>query len=180
MSGLSEEGRVWVLRAADNKIAASISVGPSPSGIEMSPDGRRAYVSVSGANSLLAIDTVARRIAGHTRTGRHPGAARLTPDGRTLLVPNRDDGGSVIDVTSLQTLATISVVAHPDQIAVLPDSSLAFVSSSGANQLSAVDLRRRVLLTNIELDGAAGQLILKPDGGELYVPPCLPRMAYRS
>jgi len=52
---------------------------------------------------------------------------------------------------------------------VLPDSSVAFISSSDGNQVSAVDLRRRVLLTNIELDGTPGHLLLKPDGGELYV-----------
>jgi DNA-binding beta-propeller fold protein YncE len=51
----------------------------------------------------------------------------------------------------------------------LPDSSLAFVMSRSSTRLSVVDLQRSMLLTNLELAGKPSQMILKPDGGELYV-----------
>jgi YVTN family beta-propeller protein len=46
---------------------------------------------------------------------------------------------------------------------------LAFVLSRTEHRLSVVDLRRNVLVTNLELDGNPSDLLLKPDGGELYV-----------
>jgi YVTN family beta-propeller protein len=52
---------------------------------------------------------------------------------------------------------------------VVPDNSLAFVLSRSENRLSVVDLHRAVLLANLELAGHPTQMIMKPDGGELYV-----------
>jgi len=43
------------------------------------------------------------------------------------------------------------------------------VLSRTEHRLSVVDLRRGVLLTNLELAGAPSDMLLKPDGGELYV-----------
>src|SRR5262249_8689688 len=50
-----------------------------------------------------------------------------------------------------------------------PDSSVAFVMSRSERRLSVVDLKHGVLLVNLELAGKPSQMILKPDGGELYV-----------
>jgi DNA-binding beta-propeller fold protein YncE len=52
---------------------------------------------------------------------------------------------------------------------VLPDSSAAFVSSAARSEISVVDLRRKVFLTNLSLPAPAADLVVKPDGGELYV-----------
>src|SRR5258708_20607591 len=41
--------------------------------------------------------------------------------------------------------------------------------SRSEKRLSVVDLRSGLLLTNLELAGVPSQMILKPDGGELYV-----------
>jgi DNA-binding beta-propeller fold protein YncE len=76
---------------------------------------------------------------------------------------------SIHDARTLQLLNSIPVIPQPDEVAVLPDSSLAFVMSRSQNRLSVVDLERAVLLTNLELAGKPTQMLLKPDGGELYV-----------
>src|SRR6185295_1657281 len=51
--GAGDDGYVWVLNAFDNKISARIAIGSAPAGIEFARDGKRAWVSISGANSLL-------------------------------------------------------------------------------------------------------------------------------
>jgi YVTN family beta-propeller protein len=169
VSGDDSEGSVWVLSAPDGKVSARIRVGPAPSSVEFSPDRRRAYVAASGANAIVAIDTATKRIVGRAKTGRHPVNVRVTPDGRALLVPDRDDATlQIFDAATLRPLASVSVAPGPEQVVVLPDSSVAFVSGN-ANQISAVDLQRNVLLANIELGGKPSHLVLKPDGGELYV-----------
>ena len=61
------------------------------------------------------------------------------------------------------------MVSQPESVVVLPDSSIAFVLSRSERRISVVDLRRGVLVTNLELAGKPTDMLLKPDGGELYV-----------
>jgi YVTN family beta-propeller protein len=51
----------------------------------------------------------------------------------------------------------------------MADSSVAFVRSASEARISVVDLRHGVLLTHLELAGRPTQMLLKPDGGELYL-----------
>src|SRR5260370_29481895 len=70
---------------------------------------------------------------------------------------------------TLAMRASIAVVGQPEDVAVLQDSSLAFVLSRSERRISVVDLRRGVLVVHLELAGAPTDMLLKPDGGELYV-----------
>src|SRR5271170_6773291 len=96
--------------------------------------------------------------------------ARVTSDGKTIVVSNRDDATvSLLDAGTLGAIATIGTAPSPEQIAILPDDSKAFITSGTSNQVSVVDLKRKVLLANLALGGTADDLDLKPDGGELYI-----------
>jgi len=104
------------------------------------------------------------------RTGREPVLARVSPDGKTVVVVNRRDGTlGVHDAATLALRSTVSVLPQPDEVAILPDNSLAFAMSRSEARLSVVDLRRSVLVANLELAGKPTEMLLKPDGGELYV-----------
>ncbi len=174
----TESGHLWVIDAPSSRVAASIYVGASPFALDFSPDGKRAYVAASGSNSVVAVDCDRRQVVARAQVGRSPWVARLTPDGKSLLVPNRDDAAlTVLNSADLAPLATIAVARGPQHIEILPDSSKAFVSAAGsarspasADQVSVVDLKRKILLANLPLPGAAAGLVLKPDGGELFVP----------
>jgi len=165
-----DSGYAWVISVEAGRVTSRIPVGPLPSAVEFSADGQRAYVASSGSNQVVRIDTAKKQIVGRARTGRRPWLARLTPNGRLLLVPNRDDSTlQIFDAQTLASLAAVGVAEHPEQVVVLPDSSAAFVSAGDAKEISVVDLKRDVLLTNLQLGGAPHAMILKPDGGELYV-----------
>lgn len=165
-----EGAQAWVIRAETGRVESRIPLGPLSSAVEFSADGQRAYIASSGSNQIVRIDTATRQVTGHAHTGRRPWLARLTPNGRLLLVPNRDDSTlEIFDAQTLASLATVRVAEHPEQVVVLPDSSAAFVSAADAKEISVVDLKRNVLLSNLQLGGAPHAMILKPDGGELYV-----------
>ena len=86
------------------------------------------------------------------------------------MVVNRGDGSlGIHDATTLALRTSIPVVSQPEDAAVLPDSSAAFVFSRSEHRISVVDLRRGVLAANLELAGKPTDMLLKPDGGELYV-----------
>jgi YVTN family beta-propeller protein len=82
---------------------------------------------------------------------------------------HRDGTLGIRDAATLALRSTVRVVKKPEEVVVLPDSSLAFVLSRTEHLLSVVDLQRSVLVTNLELAGNPSDMLLKPDGGELYV-----------
>ncbi len=174
----SETGEIWVIDAPEGKVAARIRVGPAPFALDFSLDGSRAFVAASGGGTVVAVDCARRSVVARAQVGRRPWVARVTPDGSSLLVPDRDSGTlTILRTADLGLIATVRVAPGPEHVVVLPDSSKAFVAAAGAGasressgQVSVVDLKRNVLLTNLPLPGAAAGLVLKPDGGELFVP----------
>ena len=133
--------------------------------------GRKPRVcAAAGSNDVVAIDSATRQIIARGRAGHRPWIARVSPDGKILLVSNRDDATvSLLDGNTLAQIAVIATAPDPEQIAILPDNSKAFVTSGSTNQISVLDLKRKVLVTNLALGGAPDDLDLKPDGGELYI-----------
>jgi YVTN family beta-propeller protein len=166
----SNGGFVWVLDARTNQISARIPVGPSPYDLDFSPDAARVYVTSSANDTLAAIDCRTRAVLGSSKTGREPLLARATPNNKLIVVANRAANSvSIHDAATLALRATVAVVAHPEDIAILNDSSIAFVRSATDPRISVVDLTRGVLLTHLQLAGRATHMLLKPDGGELYL-----------
>ena len=169
-------GYVWILDVNSNRIVAQITVGAAPHALDFSPDGKRAYVAASGSNALVALDCASRKIVASSATGKSPSLARVSPDGKLVVVPNRDDSTlQVFDATTLALRAAIAVAAHPELVVISNDSTTAFIGIAGSpeiigsEKISVIDLRRGVLLQNLPLPGRPESLLLKPDGGELYV-----------
>jgi DNA-binding beta-propeller fold protein YncE len=165
----SAGGYVFVLDTPASQVTR-IPVGLLPYSLDFSPKGDRIYTTASGSDQLVAIDSSSRQIYGRAHTNAEPVQARLTPDGKNIVVVNRRVGLlSIHDARTLQLLSSVQVIPQPDEVLISFDSSTAFVMSRTQNRLSVVDLERAVLLTNLELAGTPTQMLLKPDGGELYV-----------
>ena len=177
---------VSVIDAEKKAVVATISVRQRPYFMSVSPDGRRGYVADSGSNTVSVIDLDKRRVISTIGVGEAPGMAAISPDGKTLVVSNRIGGSaSIIDATAnAKTLRVRSVwpgCPGSTDIAILPDSSKAFVSCSGGHQVMALQLatpsgprannapvRTDALLTLLDVGKTPVSLALKPDGGEIY------------
>ncbi len=162
-------GYVWVVDAPSSQVVARIPVGGGAFALEFSPDGARAYVAASRAGTVSLLDCDARRVIATVRVGQEPWSARVTPDGKMLVVANRGANTlTLLDALTLKQLATIGVAGQPEQVLILPDGSKAFVSASASGQVFIVDLRRRVLLTNLVLNANVTDFALKLSDGEIY------------
>ena len=106
--------------------------------------------------------------------------ARVSPDGSTVVVSNRGDNTvSLIDTSFLRVRATLPVCRQPEDIAILPDSSKAFVSCSGSGQIASIQLQTATakdaqkkedrVLALLDVGRTPVSLTLKPDGGEMIV-----------
>ncbi len=114
-------------------------------------------------------------VVGNVHVGASPGLARVSPDGSTVVVSNRGDNTvSVIDAKALRVRTTLPVCQHPEEIAILPDSSKAFVACSGSSQVASIALQSATqksdrLMALLDVGQTPVSLTLKPDGGELMV-----------
>jgi YVTN family beta-propeller protein len=189
----SGQGSISVINAENNSVMANIPVLRAPVSIEVAPDGRLGWVANSGSDAISLIDLANRREIARIGTGKEPVVVRLSPDGKTLVVANRGDGSvSVFDAPSGRLRAVFTGCPGADDVAILPDSSKAFVACSGGHQVMSIALARAAapatpgsgakqssgqeaatqpdrLTAFMDVGLAPVQLALKPDGGELFV-----------
>ena len=59
--------------------------GVSPSGMAVSPDGRRLYIAELGINAIAVLDTKTLAVLGHIPAAWYPYRVALSPDGRQLV-----------------------------------------------------------------------------------------------
>jgi len=110
--------------------------------------------------------------------GDEPVEAAISPDGRTLVVANRRGNSvSVVDAAARKVRAVFDGCPGAADVAILPDSSKAFVACSGGHQIMAIALadskfnpgQADQLESLLDVGRAPVHLALKPDGGELFV-----------
>ncbi len=93
--------------------------GVSPSGMALSPDGRRLYVAESGLNAIAVLDARSLEVKGHLPTAWYPYRVAVSPDGGHLLVTcfkgfgNGPSGGAKPDSPYLGMKGVLTVVPLP-------------------------------------------------------------------
>jgi YVTN family beta-propeller protein len=207
----TRSGTITVINAATNTVAATIGVHRQPYSISVDPVGDRAYVANSGSNSLSVIDLDRRREIAVVGTGEEPGLARVSPDMRSVVVSNRRSGSVSIYSAAAYSSPHNSRQGSPEapqpapqetsgpplkfrvafpgcpgatDIAILPDSSKAFIACSGGHQVMVLSLAAATgswsarqdstatsdhILTMLDVGKTPVHLALKPDGGEVFV-----------
>jgi len=187
----SESNSVSVIDAEGNAVVGTIGVERAPYFIDVSADGERAYVANSASNNVSVIDIPSRKVIATIGVGVAPGMARVTPDGKTIVVSNRgQDSVDLLDTGKLQVRNSVPTCAQPTDIAILPDSSKAFVvcatpaapgkqkqnarrqvtpKDDGTGQVAVIDVKAGKLLTLLDVGATPVHLALKPDGGEMFV-----------
>ncbi len=180
---------ISVIDAEANRVVATISVHRAPYFLSVDPEGKRAYVANSGSNSVSILDLNTRREIGTAAAGEGPGVAQVSPDNRTVVVSNRTAGSvSVYSVEAagphpLRLREVFPGCPGATDIAILQDSTKAFIACSGAHQVMAIwlgnpaeswrgkqdaTLQRDHLLALLDVGKTPTRLALKPDDGEVF------------
>ncbi len=181
-------GTVSVIDTSRNAVVATVPVHRKPYSISVDAKGERAYVANSGANTVSVIDLATHRELATVGTGEQPGKAAVAPDGRSLIVSNRGSGSvSVYELDGApmpRFRASFDGCPQATDIAVMNDSSRAFIACSGSGEVLAVALASKPgswtakqdsaslqdhLLARLRVGKTPVSLALKPDGGELFV-----------
>jgi YVTN family beta-propeller protein len=104
--------------------------------------GTRAYVTDSGSDLLVVIDTTMNMVIGRALTGDNPIGVAITRDGEFAYVANNDAGSvSVIDTAALAAVATIAVGLGPVGVAIAKAPGPACIGDcNGDGQVSVDEL----------------------------------------
>lgn len=176
---------VEVIDTASNSLTATITIGNLPtvqtlgvllSGIAISPDGTRAYVSNGAANQIWAIDTASNQVVATIPTTAVLGfvGVSITPDGSRLYAASIGNP-SVVDVIDTKTNSVVTSIALPGsdvptQIRMTPDGSHAYVTGE-TGHLWIIDTTQNATVATIPV--TSGQplldIALAPDGTRAYI-----------
>lgn len=128
-----ESNNISVIDTSTNKVTSTVEVGNFPFGVAFSPDGKKAYVTNSVADStnftgtVSVIDTATNAVAATINTGNNSLEVAFSPDGTKAYVVNsniyHDSTAtiSIIDTITNEVTATVHIGDIPRGVAVSPD-----------------------------------------------------------
>src|SRR5947199_10864050 len=103
-------------------------------------------------------------------TGKGSTLAQITPNGKLAEIALRDeDSVAIVDTEKLALRSKIKSCAKPAELAIVPDSSKAFVACTASNQIGVIDLKADRLLTLLDVGKTPVHITVKPDGCEVFV-----------
>lgn len=164
------------------EVVKTMEIGEHLEPLEVTPDGRLAFVPVAGLNEVWAIDTSSFEVMRKIHVGKWPTDIDMSPDGSRVYVPNRDDDTiSVIDVATLEVLANIPVDEGiaPYMLTVSPDGKYVFAegpatrsdgSATGALKSEVIiDAEANKVIKLITLPGNPIVSEFTPDGKTAFI-----------
>lgn len=163
-------GAVAVIATATNTVTANITVGDTPAGIAVSPDGKSVYVANSHGNSISVIATGANSVVATIPVDAAPVAVAFTLDGSSAWVTNQNSNSvSVIDTATNTVVHTISVGNFkPHYLVMSPDGAVVFVSTDDGD-IYVMRTATRDIVASIPVSGHTTGLAVTPDGSRLYI-----------
>lgn len=169
-NAVAKAGAVWAIDTSSDAVTAKVTVGTHPAHVVLSPDGRLAYVTNGGDNTVSVIDTSAQRVVETIPVGKFPHGLRISPDGKQVYVANLKGGTvSVIDTVSQKEVAQVPAGKGPAQVGFTPDGQLAFVSLSEENAVAVIDPATRKVVRKVAVGMVPIQLYATPDSRTLLV-----------
>jgi len=171
------DNTVSVINTATNLVVKTITVGSTPYGVTVSPDGTKAYVSNYGSNTVSVINTATNTVSATiTGLGPNPEGIGISPDGSRLYVANANVGSttsfgtvSVINTATNAVIASITVGIRPTSVWVSADGTRVYVTNFLSNTVSVIDAATNGIVASIAVGTSPNLVTETPDDNLLYV-----------
>ncbi len=130
-AALADARRLAIVDLEDAGAVRMIPMPAEPTGLALSPDGKRLYVTCAARqSSVLEMDAASGEVLATFAAGHTAGGPAISPDGTRLYVCNRfDDDVLVIDLAGHKELARVAAVREPVAAAVSPDGRELWVAN---------------------------------------------------
>jgi YVTN family beta-propeller protein len=154
---------VSVIATATNTVVATVSVGTTPFGVAITPDGTHVYVANNVAQdaTVSVIATATNTVVATIPVGSRVVWVAITPDGTHAYVTNQDANTvSVIATATNTVVATVSVGSGPVGVAITPDGTHAYVTNFRDTTVSVIATATNTAVATIPVgSGPAGVAI---------------------
>ena len=148
-------GNSSVINTSTNAVIATITVGDSPTGIAVSPNGAMAYVTNYLSNTVSVINTMTNTVISTIGVGVKPQGVVVHPDGTKVYVTNSTSTNvKVINTANNATLATIPVGGSPLGIATNFTGSIIYVCNSNSDNVSVINAATNSVVATIGVGDA--------------------------
>jgi YVTN family beta-propeller protein len=153
---LNQAGAIAIVDTLSGS-SAMVDVGQAPVDVELSRDGRLAFVTTEGDGTVDVVDLAARSVVKRIPVGgpmgsrlSHPEGLALDPSGRRLFVAVASrDLVAVIDTGTLAVTRYIDVGreeaigTQPVDLTVAPNGETLYVANAGEDAVAVVNLARK-------------------------------------
>ena len=175
--------QIAVVDVAGRKVARSIPLPAEPTGLALSTDGSKLYVTCAAPQgTVCVIDTASSTVAATLPAGYGATGVAVTPDGKQLYVCNRfQNNVSVLDLASNREITRVPVTREPVGAVITPDGKTVFVinllplalsdSYDVAANVTAIDTatKRPAAIRLPNGSSSVRGICVSPDGRYVYV-----------
>ena len=163
---------VSVFDTATGAVTATIVTAKGPSGIAITPDGSKAYVSniVDGLDGTVTVlSTATNAILATIQTHGTPQAGVVSPDGTTVYIAdNGTDQVDVIDTATDTLRTTVTAGDNTVGIAITPDGSTLYVANRGDTAIQVISTSTLLTTTSVTVGQIPIAVAVSPDGTTVY------------
>ncbi|KJY41367.1 hypothetical protein VR41_12905, partial [Streptomyces sp. NRRL B-1568] len=151
-----------------NTVTATITVGATPFGVAITPDGLHAYVTNSGDSTVSVISTATNTVTATVTVGTTPLGVAIA--GTNAYVANNGDNTvSVISTATNTVTATVPVGAAPIGVAVSPNALLAYVANNNDNTVTVITTATNSVVGTVPAGPGPFEVAVTPDNLTLYI-----------
>jgi YVTN family beta-propeller protein len=174
-------GTVSAADLAGGRIAKELATGAGAEGIDRTPDGREIWVTNREDDTVSVVDAAALTVLAAIPAAKFPIRVKITADGKRALVSCAQSGDvAVFDVPSRKLVKRIALERQavdgiqkrsfstsfgkspaPVGLLIAPDGKEAWVSSTNADVISVIDLKKLAVVGTFtaghEPDGLSGR-----------------------
>ncbi|MDP9229276.1 MAG: YncE family protein, partial [Bacteroidota bacterium] len=109
-----ENNSLYIIDLKTKSVIKSLSLNAEAYACLLSPDKKKLYISVWGADKVMVFKTEQQIMSGSIRVGDNPNEMCLTKDGKYLFVANANDNSvSVIDIKTQKVIETLNAALYP-------------------------------------------------------------------
>lgn len=146
-----ENNTLYFVDLVSKTIKDSIKLEGEAYSCALSPDKKRLYVSVWGADEVVVINTPDRKISAHIEVGDNPNELCLSKSGKFLYVANANDNSvSVINTQTARVIETLSAALFPNAppgstsngLALSTDEKTLYIANADNNCLAIFDVSK--------------------------------------
>lgn len=162
-------GQVAVIRFPGLAVVGGFKTGRGLNTLVFTPGGDTAYVLGNDGNWIYKVDCASLRVLNAFHMP-DPLASIAWVENRNVLLGEDVAEGSLVLINPQSGAVTGSVNVGPGagSLVILPSGGKAFLAAPSTNEVTAVDLADKQILSRIDVGFPPSLLVLKPDAGELF------------